>query len=169
MGSCQYPLWAPEINSRTQALADNYGFYAHQDHAARIGVGTDVLLCAGLSRWRACRFGDVADGGAGVPVRSGRRDPGDVGRLARVSWPTGRTLVHVLISGLLAQGLLFTCLYLALDARRARRARCGDHLDESGRHGGTGRDVPRRGADLDADRRAGARGGGGARRPARDA
>jgi drug/metabolite transporter (DMT)-like permease len=34
--------------------------------------------------------------------------------LARVTWPTGRTLVHVLISGLLAQGLLFTCMYLAL-------------------------------------------------------
>jgi drug/metabolite transporter (DMT)-like permease len=34
--------------------------------------------------------------------------------LARVTWPTGRTLVHVLVSGLLAQGLLFTCLYLAL-------------------------------------------------------
>jgi drug/metabolite transporter (DMT)-like permease len=33
---------------------------------------------------------------------------------ARVTWPTGRTLVHVLISGLLAQGLLFTCLYVAL-------------------------------------------------------
>lgn len=34
--------------------------------------------------------------------------------LSRVRWPTGRTLVHVLISGLLAQGLLFTCLYYAL-------------------------------------------------------
>jgi drug/metabolite transporter (DMT)-like permease len=34
--------------------------------------------------------------------------------VARVTWPTGRTLVHVLISGLLAQGLLFTCLYVAL-------------------------------------------------------
>ncbi|WP_321181251.1 DMT family transporter [Mycolicibacterium sp.] len=34
--------------------------------------------------------------------------------LARVSWPTGRTLVHVLVSGLLAQGMLFGCLYLAL-------------------------------------------------------
>jgi drug/metabolite transporter (DMT)-like permease len=34
--------------------------------------------------------------------------------LSHVTWPTGRTLVHVLISGLLAQGLLFTCLYLAL-------------------------------------------------------
>jgi drug/metabolite transporter (DMT)-like permease len=33
---------------------------------------------------------------------------------ARVTWPTGRTLVHVLISGLLAQGVLFTCLYIAL-------------------------------------------------------
>ncbi len=33
---------------------------------------------------------------------------------AKVTWPTGRLLVHVLISGLLAQGLLFTCLYLAL-------------------------------------------------------
>ena len=35
--------------------------------------------------------------------------------LARVSWPTRRTLVHVLISGLLAQGLLFAPLYLALE------------------------------------------------------
>jgi drug/metabolite transporter (DMT)-like permease len=34
--------------------------------------------------------------------------------ITRVRWPTGWTLVHVLISGLLAQGLLFTCLYLAL-------------------------------------------------------
>jgi drug/metabolite transporter (DMT)-like permease len=34
--------------------------------------------------------------------------------VARVRWPTGRALVHVLISGLLAQGLLFTCLYVAL-------------------------------------------------------
>jgi uncharacterized membrane protein len=34
--------------------------------------------------------------------------------LARVTWPTGRTLGHVLISGLLAQGVLFVCLYLAL-------------------------------------------------------
>lgn len=35
--------------------------------------------------------------------------------LARVSWPTGRALAHVLISGLLAQGLLFAPLYLALE------------------------------------------------------
>jgi drug/metabolite transporter (DMT)-like permease len=35
--------------------------------------------------------------------------------LARVSWPTGMTLVHVLVSGLLAQGVLFVCLYLALE------------------------------------------------------
>ena len=35
--------------------------------------------------------------------------------LARVTWPTGRPLVHVLASGLLAQGLLFTCMYLALE------------------------------------------------------
>jgi drug/metabolite transporter (DMT)-like permease len=34
--------------------------------------------------------------------------------IARVTWPTGRTLVHVLISGLLAQALQFICLYLAL-------------------------------------------------------
>ncbi|RDH74902.1 DMT family transporter [Mycolicibacterium moriokaense] len=33
---------------------------------------------------------------------------------ANVTWPTGRTLIHVLVSGLLAQGLLFSCLYLAL-------------------------------------------------------
>jgi drug/metabolite transporter (DMT)-like permease len=35
--------------------------------------------------------------------------------LARVMWPTGMTLVHVLISGLLAQGVLFIGLYLALE------------------------------------------------------
>jgi drug/metabolite transporter (DMT)-like permease len=34
--------------------------------------------------------------------------------VANVTWPRGRTLIHVLISGLLAQGLLFTCLYVAL-------------------------------------------------------
>src|ERR1700738_4843673 len=34
--------------------------------------------------------------------------------LARVSWPTGVALIHVLLSGLLAQGVLFVCLYLAL-------------------------------------------------------
>src|SRR6202011_5899313 len=34
--------------------------------------------------------------------------------LARVAWPTGVALIHVLLSGLLAQGLLFVCLYLAL-------------------------------------------------------
>src|SRR3954465_1044155 len=34
--------------------------------------------------------------------------------IARVTWPAGRTLVHVLISGLLAQALQFICLYLAL-------------------------------------------------------
>ncbi len=34
--------------------------------------------------------------------------------LARVNWPTGITLMHVLVSGLLAQGVLFVCLYIAL-------------------------------------------------------
>jgi drug/metabolite transporter (DMT)-like permease len=34
--------------------------------------------------------------------------------IARVTWPTGRTLAHVLITGLLAQALQFICLYLAL-------------------------------------------------------
>jgi drug/metabolite transporter (DMT)-like permease len=34
--------------------------------------------------------------------------------ISRVTWPTGRTLAHVLISGLLAQALQFICLYLAL-------------------------------------------------------
>lgn len=34
--------------------------------------------------------------------------------LACVSWPTGVELTHVLVSGLLAQGVLFVCLYLAL-------------------------------------------------------
>lgn len=36
--------------------------------------------------------------------------------LAHVTWPTGRTLVHVLASGLLAQGLLFACLLSRLAA-----------------------------------------------------
>ena len=35
--------------------------------------------------------------------------------LARVSWPTGTALLHVLFSGLLAQGVLFVGLYLALE------------------------------------------------------
>jgi hypothetical protein len=39
---------------------------------------------------------------------------GGWGLLAGVSWPSGRTLAHVLVSGLLAQGLLFVCLYPAL-------------------------------------------------------
>jgi drug/metabolite transporter (DMT)-like permease len=34
---------------------------------------------------------------------------------ARVTWPTGRALVHVLVSGLLAQGALFVGLYVALE------------------------------------------------------
>jgi drug/metabolite transporter (DMT)-like permease len=34
--------------------------------------------------------------------------------MARVTWPTGRTLAHVLVSGLLSQALQFICLYLAL-------------------------------------------------------
>ena len=34
--------------------------------------------------------------------------------IARVTWPTGRTLIHVLITGLLTQALQFICLYLAL-------------------------------------------------------
>jgi drug/metabolite transporter (DMT)-like permease len=34
--------------------------------------------------------------------------------LSHVSWPTGRTLVHVLIAGLLTNALQFICLYLAL-------------------------------------------------------
>jgi drug/metabolite transporter (DMT)-like permease len=35
--------------------------------------------------------------------------------IARVTWPTAMTLVHVLVSGLLAQGVLFVGLYLALE------------------------------------------------------
>jgi drug/metabolite transporter (DMT)-like permease len=34
--------------------------------------------------------------------------------IARVTWPTGRTLAHVLVTGLLTQALQFICLYLAL-------------------------------------------------------
>jgi drug/metabolite transporter (DMT)-like permease len=34
--------------------------------------------------------------------------------IARVTWPTGRTLAHVLVAGLLTQGVQFICLYLAL-------------------------------------------------------
>jgi drug/metabolite transporter (DMT)-like permease len=33
---------------------------------------------------------------------------------ARVTWPSGRRLAHVLVSGLLAQALQFICLYIAL-------------------------------------------------------
>lgn len=34
--------------------------------------------------------------------------------VCRVKWPTGRVLAHVAVSGLLTQGLQFSCLYLAL-------------------------------------------------------
>jgi drug/metabolite transporter (DMT)-like permease len=34
--------------------------------------------------------------------------------ISRVTWPTGRTLVHVLVAGLLTNALQFICLYLAL-------------------------------------------------------
>ncbi len=34
--------------------------------------------------------------------------------IARVTWPTGRTLAHVLVAGLLTNALQFICLYLAL-------------------------------------------------------
>ena len=34
--------------------------------------------------------------------------------LSRVTWPTGRTLAHVLVAGLLTNALQFICLYLAL-------------------------------------------------------
>jgi drug/metabolite transporter (DMT)-like permease len=34
--------------------------------------------------------------------------------ISRVTWPTGRTLAHVLIAGLLTNALQFICLYLAL-------------------------------------------------------
>lgn len=34
--------------------------------------------------------------------------------VARVKWPTGRVLGHVLVAGLLTQGVQFICLYLAL-------------------------------------------------------
>ncbi|MGA5465029.1 DMT family transporter [Mycobacterium sp. NPDC050041] len=33
---------------------------------------------------------------------------------SKVTWPTGRALVHVLVSGLLTQAVQFICLYLAL-------------------------------------------------------
>ncbi|MDO3638881.1 DMT family transporter, partial [Mycolicibacterium arseniciresistens] len=33
---------------------------------------------------------------------------------SKVRWPTGRALVHVLVSGLLTQAVQFICLYLAL-------------------------------------------------------
>ncbi|PRC48842.1 EamA family transporter, partial [Mycobacterium sp. ITM-2017-0098] len=49
-----------------------------------------------------CRFGLAGVLLSGWAVVSG------------VRWPTRATLVHVLISGLLAQGLQFICLYLAL-------------------------------------------------------
>ena len=63
----------------------------------------------------ACGFGYVSHGGAGVPLRACGRDPGGLGspREARAG-RQARTLTHVLISGLLAQGVLFTCLYVAL-------------------------------------------------------
>ena len=51
--------------------------------------------------------------------------------IARVKWPTGRRLAHVLVTGLLTQALQFICLYLALmhgwlNARVSRQQRQDD-------------------------------------------
>src|ERR1700682_6722667 len=51
---------------------ENYG---SAPDAAACRLESDVPLRARVSHWRACRFSDVADGGAGVAVRAGRRDP----------------------------------------------------------------------------------------------
>ena len=102
-------------------------------------------------RFRRCRRWRCWCSGSGWPARSCR----GWALLARVTWPTGRTLVHVLISGLLTQALAVHLPVPGADARRARRARRGDHLDEPRGHRAAGGDVPRRGPDLDAGRRAG--------------
>ena len=63
--------------------------------------------------------------------------------VARVTWPTGRTLVHVLISGLLAQGAAVHLPVPGPAAWRPRGVGRRDRLDEPSRHRGVGGDVPR--------------------------
>ena len=113
----------------------------------RSGIPLARLLFRRCRRWR-CWYS-----GSGWPARSCRA----WALIARVTWPTGRTLVHVLVTGLLTQALQFICSVPGADARRARRAGRRGHLDESRRHRPAGGGVPRRGPDLDAGRRLGPR------------
>ena len=97
-----------------RCVGGNHGSCGPADHAVSHRVCADVPVCARLSDWRACGFGAVSDGGIGFRFGLAAAILSGWALVAKVTWPTGRTLVHVLISGLLAQGLLFTCLYLAL-------------------------------------------------------
>ena len=115
MSCCQYPiLWTAEINSPTRALVATMSAMAHPTMPLRaavpltffyaLGYPIGALAVSVMSPMAVLvfRFGLAA---AILAVWA---------RLSKVSWPTGRTLIHVLISGLLAQGVLFTCLYVAL-------------------------------------------------------
>ena len=92
----------------------NHGTYGSADDAAAQGLESDVFLCVGISHWRACRFGDVTDGRARFRFGLAGAILSGWALIARVTWPTGRTLAHVLVTGLLTQALQFICLYLAL-------------------------------------------------------
>jgi hypothetical protein len=53
--------------------------------------------------------------------------------LARVSWPTGVALIHVLVSGLLAQGLVLGALACWLNARPSGQQSQHDPTGDGGR------------------------------------
>lgn len=108
-----HPL-APEINSRTRALVATmvqmptrtmpFGAASTLTFFYALGYPVGALAVSVMSPMAVLlfRFGLAAAILAAWAA------------VARVPWPTGRALAHVLVSGLLAQGLLFTCLYLAL-------------------------------------------------------
>lgn len=115
MCSTQYPTSGdPEINSPTVALVATMGAVPRPTMPLRaaapltffyaLGYPVGALAVSVMSPMAVLvfRFGLAA------AILSGWA------AAARVTWPTGRTLVHVLISGLLAQGVLFSCLYWAL-------------------------------------------------------
>ena len=115
MMSDQYPIFGgAEINSRAATLVATMGAVARPTMPLRaaapltffyaLGYPIGALAVSVMSPMAVLvfRFGLAAAILSGWALS------------ARVSWPTGRTLVHVLITGLLIQAVQFICLYLAL-------------------------------------------------------
>jgi len=149
---------AAENRWTTAAAARQHGRCACDAAAFRVFV--DVGLCAGLSRWRACCFGDAADVRADVSVRPGRRHSRDMGGFGACDMAhrhaTGPCVGQRIVG---PRGLVCRPLSGAGTWGAGRVGRSGG-VDEPGGDGAAGGCVSRRVDDRASDGRAGARGGG---------